>query len=271
MALPDFLVIGAPKAGTTALHAALARHPALYMSPVKEPKFFLTDGPPPTRRRPRRRADLPGARLAAGRTTRRCSTPRRAGALRGESTPFYLYDRAAQRRIRDADPGRQDDRDPARPGRAGALELDPPVVGGPGAGRRLRPGLRRGGRAGSRRAGPSSGTTPRLGRYGEQLEHLYLVPPGPGALLRYRALVDAPAADAGRDLRVPRRRRRASSTEVPRENVTAHPARRWRHRPCPGCCAGGRGRRPAPARHRRHALTEPLERFLQRNAGRASR
>ena len=51
MPLPDFLVIGAPKAGTTALHTALARHPALYMSPVKEPKFFLTDGPPPAKRR----------------------------------------------------------------------------------------------------------------------------------------------------------------------------------------------------------------------------
>ena len=49
MALPDFFVAGAPKAGTTALHAALARHPSLYMSPVKEPKFFLSDGPPPTR------------------------------------------------------------------------------------------------------------------------------------------------------------------------------------------------------------------------------
>ena len=49
MALPDFLVIGAPKAGSTALHAALAQHPALHMSAVKEPKFFLSDGPPPAR------------------------------------------------------------------------------------------------------------------------------------------------------------------------------------------------------------------------------
>ncbi len=31
--MPDFLVIGAPKAGTTALHSALARHPGLFMSP----------------------------------------------------------------------------------------------------------------------------------------------------------------------------------------------------------------------------------------------
>ncbi len=47
--MPDFLVIGAPKAGTTALHAALARHPGLFMSAIKEPKFFLSDGPPPTK------------------------------------------------------------------------------------------------------------------------------------------------------------------------------------------------------------------------------
>ena len=43
MPLPDFLIIGAPKAGTTALHAALATHPVLYMSPVKEPEFFCPD------------------------------------------------------------------------------------------------------------------------------------------------------------------------------------------------------------------------------------
>src|SRR5580693_6424827 len=49
VAMPDFLVVGAPKAGTTALHAALSQHPGLYMSAIKEPKFFLSDGPPPTK------------------------------------------------------------------------------------------------------------------------------------------------------------------------------------------------------------------------------
>ena len=34
VSMPDFLVIGAPKAGTTALHAVLARHPGLFMSAV---------------------------------------------------------------------------------------------------------------------------------------------------------------------------------------------------------------------------------------------
>src|SRR5579859_2994016 len=103
VSLPDFLVIGAPKAGTTALHAALARHPGLYLSAVKEPKFFLTDGPPPAvggpgdvqtyRQHVWRRADYEDLFSGAS-----------AGQLCGESTPFYLYDRAAQRRIRDLIP-----------------------------------------------------------------------------------------------------------------------------------------------------------------------
>src|SRR6478735_427325 len=98
MALPEFFVIGAPKAGTTALHVALDRHPQLFMSRVKEPKHFLTDGPPP-------RGGGPGdARTFRQYVWRRSDyerlfDERPAGTLAGESTPFYLSDRAAQRRI----------------------------------------------------------------------------------------------------------------------------------------------------------------------------
>jgi hypothetical protein len=99
--LPQFVIAGAPKAGTTALHAALATHPGLFLSPVKEPKYYLTDGRPPFRAGQRGPGDAHSARewiwhradylaLFAG-------AP--AGAVRGESTPFYLYDRAAQRRL----------------------------------------------------------------------------------------------------------------------------------------------------------------------------
>ncbi len=38
--LPNFIVIGAAKAGTTALYWYLAEHPAVFMSPVKETNFF---------------------------------------------------------------------------------------------------------------------------------------------------------------------------------------------------------------------------------------
>ncbi len=51
--LPDVVVIGAPKAGSTAVHAALTTHPALFMSTPKEPKYFLCgDAPPPAQHGP---------------------------------------------------------------------------------------------------------------------------------------------------------------------------------------------------------------------------
>jgi len=40
MILPNFLLIGAGKAGTTAVFEYLRQHPQVYMSPVKEPNFF---------------------------------------------------------------------------------------------------------------------------------------------------------------------------------------------------------------------------------------
>ncbi|RED95655.1 sulfotransferase family protein [Marinoscillum furvescens] len=38
--MPDFLVIGAGKCGTTSLDNYLKQHPEIYISPVKEPNFF---------------------------------------------------------------------------------------------------------------------------------------------------------------------------------------------------------------------------------------
>ena len=38
--MPNFFVIGANRAGTTSLHKYLDQHPAVYMSPVKEPNYF---------------------------------------------------------------------------------------------------------------------------------------------------------------------------------------------------------------------------------------
>jgi len=42
--LPNFLVIGAAKSGTTALYYHLKSHPQIFMSPIKEPAFFAMDG-----------------------------------------------------------------------------------------------------------------------------------------------------------------------------------------------------------------------------------
>ncbi|MEQ9359219.1 sulfotransferase family protein [Coleofasciculus chthonoplastes] len=44
MTMPNFLIIGAMKSGTTSLYNYLKQHPQIYMSPVKEPKFFALEG-----------------------------------------------------------------------------------------------------------------------------------------------------------------------------------------------------------------------------------
>jgi hypothetical protein len=40
---PNFFIVGAPKAGTTALYAYLDQHPQVYMSPLKEPSYFASE------------------------------------------------------------------------------------------------------------------------------------------------------------------------------------------------------------------------------------
>jgi hypothetical protein len=228
MALPDFFIAGAPKAGTTAVHAALARHPSLYMSAVKEPKFFLSDGPPPTRGGP---GDVQTYREHVWRRDdyEALFDPAPAGALRGESTPFYLYRQDAQRRIRALVPDARLIvilRDPVERAHSNwthlwSAGLDPVgdfVQACAAEQDRIEAGW------------ADFWHYTALGRYGEQLEHLYTVfGPEQVFVFRYRALVESPAQVLDRIcafLGVPQ----GIVTEVPRENVTAHPQHSLRHR-----------------------------------------
>ncbi|GAA1011168.1 sulfotransferase [Acrocarpospora pleiomorpha] len=225
MPLPDFLVIGAPKAATTALHAALAGHPQLHLSAVKEPKFFLTDGPPPTTGGP---GDADTYREHIWRRPD-YEALFRPGFVNGESTPFYLYDREAQRRIHDLIPHAKlivTLRDPVERAHsnwthlwsAGLEPIGDFLEACAQEPERIR-----------------AGWAPfwhyiSLGRYGEQLAHLYTLFPRDQVLLfRYRDLLDRPAptlnricAFLGVDQDI--------LTTIPRENVTAHPAETPRHR-----------------------------------------
>lgn len=193
--LPDFLVVGAPKAGSTALHDALATHPQLYASPVKEPKFFLTGGVRPDGRHHRGPGDAHSAREWVWRRGdyERLFAPAPAGALRFESTPFYLWDRDSHLRIaRDLPQVRliaviRDPIDRAFSNwthlRADGLEPEADFEAAC--------------RAEPRRA--AAGWAPfwrylELGRYGEQFEHLFTqLPRERVCVIRYRQLVDAPA------------------------------------------------------------------------------
>lgn len=44
MTMPNFLILGAAKSGTTALYSYLRQHPDIYMPSVKEPRFFAFEG-----------------------------------------------------------------------------------------------------------------------------------------------------------------------------------------------------------------------------------
>jgi hypothetical protein len=89
--LPNFLVIGAPKAGTTSLHLHLRAHPGVFMPELKEARFFGYEGEGDRMKFPIRTREEYEA-LFAGVTTETAI---------GEATPHYLvYPRAAER-IRD--------------------------------------------------------------------------------------------------------------------------------------------------------------------------
>ena len=42
--LPNFLIIGAAKSGTTSLWRYLSQHPQVFFAPIKEPRFFSYEG-----------------------------------------------------------------------------------------------------------------------------------------------------------------------------------------------------------------------------------
>lgn len=99
VSVPDVLIVGAPKAGTSALHTALAQHPQVFASAIKEPKYYLcTDAPPPAYTGP---GDAHSRQEWVWRAQdyRALFADAPADALRLESTPFYLYLPHARRRL----------------------------------------------------------------------------------------------------------------------------------------------------------------------------
>ncbi len=99
MPLPNFLILGAMKAGTTSLYRYLSQHPQIYMSPVKEPRFFAPESHSATATQTGDRpvkssfvGDLDAYRaLFDGVTTETAI---------GEASPIYLYSPNAPGRIR---------------------------------------------------------------------------------------------------------------------------------------------------------------------------
>ena len=104
MTLPTFIIIGAAKAGTTALYWYCAEHPDVFMSPVKETFYFaygldasghLLYGDPDVHRFPVKTRNEYEALFAGA-----------SGAVAiGEASPIYLECPQAAGRIRELIPG----------------------------------------------------------------------------------------------------------------------------------------------------------------------
>ncbi len=192
MALPDVLVIGAPKAGSTAVHSALATHPALYMSNPKEPKYFLCGDTPPRAQRGPGDAHSRKEWIWRRRDYEALFDPAPDGVLLGESTPFYLWDSASHVRIAANIPHARliavvrDPVDRAYSNWVHAWCDGYEPVGDFVAATELEPQR------------IAAGWAPfwrylELGRYGAQLDHLYRhIPSDQVLVLRYRDLVDDP-------------------------------------------------------------------------------
>lgn len=85
---PTFLVVGVPKAGTTTLYHYLREHPEVFMSPAKEPTYFV----------PRK------SRVATWEAYLALFADAGDAKAIGEATPRYFHDPEAMERIAQALP-----------------------------------------------------------------------------------------------------------------------------------------------------------------------
>lgn len=99
MTLPNFLLIGAAKAGTSSIHNYLKQHPDVFLSSVKEPRFFAFDARGTEQDRPRDR--LWADRLVTTREEyeRLFDDVAKERAI-GESSTIYLASKHAASRIK---------------------------------------------------------------------------------------------------------------------------------------------------------------------------
>src|SRR3981081_2066356 len=96
--MPNFLVIGAARSGTTALYQYLRQHPDVFMPAAKEPNFFAFEGEDLDFRGPA--ADW-GNNSATGIDDSQALFAEGADHIaRGEASPLYLYVEKTAARIK---------------------------------------------------------------------------------------------------------------------------------------------------------------------------
>ena len=89
MPLPNFLIIGTRKAGTTSLYHYLHQHPEIYMTPEKGTRFFLYDN-----EQGRKEKNLRARTLEEYKRLFDGAVKEEAKAI-GEASPTYMYSKKA--------------------------------------------------------------------------------------------------------------------------------------------------------------------------------
>jgi hypothetical protein len=97
--MPNFLIIGAGKSGTTSLYHYLGQHPEVYMSPVKEPKFFAVEGKNLDYRGPYDETSMNRSSITDVRAYRSLFDGVSGEVAIGEASPLYLHSPEAPERI----------------------------------------------------------------------------------------------------------------------------------------------------------------------------
>ncbi|MEM9219270.1 MAG: sulfotransferase [Cyanobacteria bacterium P01_F01_bin.150] len=96
--MPNFLIIGAAKGGTTSLYHYLSQHPQIYMSTVKEPRFFALEGEELNFNNPDQGINRDS--ITQLREYQNLFKDVKDEIAIGEASPLYLYSTKAADRIR---------------------------------------------------------------------------------------------------------------------------------------------------------------------------
>ena len=97
--LPDFLVIGAGKSGTTSLHHYLSLHPEIFMSSVKETNFFALEGKNTVTHPELKELFKYCPETITDLSEYKNLFKNAEGGLKGEVCPMYLYNKSAASNI----------------------------------------------------------------------------------------------------------------------------------------------------------------------------
>jgi hypothetical protein len=104
MATPNFIIVGAAKAGTTAIYHYLLQHPQIYLTPLKETNYFALAGQPLAFRGPGDDDYVNRLSITDEESYYRQFDGVRDEIAIGEASPLYLYHPQAAQRIHDALP-----------------------------------------------------------------------------------------------------------------------------------------------------------------------